>query len=311
MGNALAVYERIQNPVAFCTDEKMMHAISSMTGCAVQQAPSVLMTCLCEGITPLEYARTYHNIQGKSAMRADAMLAKFRAQYGGKHKIIERSSGMAAIELTNKDGDVCKFSFTWEEAQASRWPWKDPDDHDKGLKDNWSTPTDRKNMLWARLVSDSIRAFQPEIVAGIYTPEELADLNVVGTEIRTDAPRPSAAELATLAAAAVEGEQAPFDDVEDAKFEPASEAAAALADAQAETETPDDPAYSSKAQREQIVSLSKQLIDAGKLPPDAVEKAMAKRGVQSLRSLKREDAAEIIDKLAAKKRELDGGSEGN
>jgi len=45
------------------------------------------------------------------------------------------------------------------------------------LKFNWSTPRKRKQMLWARLVSDVVRAIAPQVVKGIYTPEEVADFD--------------------------------------------------------------------------------------------------------------------------------------
>ncbi|MGB1833429.1 MAG: hypothetical protein ACPHP9_07050, partial [bacterium] len=32
------------------------------------------LTCMCEGITPLEFSRTYHIISGRPAMRADILV---------------------------------------------------------------------------------------------------------------------------------------------------------------------------------------------------------------------------------------------
>jgi hypothetical protein len=256
----------------------------------------VALTCLVEGITPLEFKRTYHLIQGSPSMRADAMLATFRTKYGGKHRIVERSTELAAIELTNKDGDTASFSFSWEEAQASRWPWKDPDNHDKGIKDNWSTPTDRKAMLWARLVSDSIRAFQPEVVSGVYTPEELEDANVVSTQITTNgASRPTAAEV--LASASVEAQPAEAtavddaDDDEDAQFEPAAN-------------EPLGEGYATRGQIDKILGLVTEL-------QAPLDQALAKRGVNAMHSLTVDQAKELIDKLESRKQQLAGASSGN
>lgn len=295
MGTALAIYEKVENPIAFC--DAMAETCAAITGCSLQQGKGVALTCLCEGITPHEYARTYHNIQGKSSMRADAMLAHFRTKYGGKHKVVERSATRAAIELVNSDGDIFAADFTWEDAQGSRWPWKDPEDHKKGLKDNWSTPTDQKNMLWARLVSDSIRAFQPEVVAGIYTPEELQDANVVETVIKTDAPaRLTAAEAMAAAANHTNGNGSSATDA------PPFEAAENIEDAEYTPASPDQPpaeeGFATKAQIERLNDLRREL----NMPVKAWDDALAKRNARTAHGLKVADAQEIIDKLEARRR---------
>ena len=218
MGTALAVYEKVDNPVTFASE--MAETTAALVGCSLSQGKAVALTCLVEGITPLEFKRTYHLIQGSPTMRADAMLAKFR-KAGGKFTIVERSKDKAAIELTSAEGDSYKNEFTREEALASRWPWKDWKAPDRQLKDNWATDTDFKAMLWARLVSDSIRAFAPEIVAGIYTPEEMQDADVIASSVQSNEPkRPTAAEAMAMAAGA-SGEDPPAngEQVVDAEFE--------------------------------------------------------------------------------------------
>lgn len=275
MENALAIYKKIDQPIAFC--EAMAETCAAVTGCSLQQGKAVALTCLCEGITPHEYARTYHNIQGKSAMRADAMLATFRGKYGGSHKIVERSENRAAIVLTNANGDEFTDEFTWVQAQQSRWPWKDHEKHEKGLKDNWSTPTDRKAMLWARLVSDSIRAFAPEVVAGIYTPEELIDADVVDSRVATHAPRRTAEEAIAIASVS---------EIEDAPFNAAI----------------DDPApFATQGQIDRLNQLREKLN-----PPQQVwDEALAKRGATTAHGLKKADAQDLIDKLESRARQLE------
>jgi hypothetical protein len=126
----------------------------------------------------LDYQRRYHTIAGKPTMRADAMLAEFRSEFGGKYKIVECSKDRAAIELWDKDGNHTEWEFTREQAWKSRWPWRDLDKPRKedNLKDNWSTDEDFENQLWSRLISKSLRRVQPELVAGCYTPEEMHDV---------------------------------------------------------------------------------------------------------------------------------------
>ena len=106
-------------------------------------------------------------------MRADAMLGRFNAA-GGKHKLISRTSELAEVELT-KDGETQRFALSWVDAQ------KEPFTRGKdgGIKDNYATPLKRKQMLWARVVSDGVRAMDPGIVCGADTPEELDDESTV------------------------------------------------------------------------------------------------------------------------------------
>lgn len=82
-------------------------------------------------------------------------------------------------------------------------------------------------MLWARVVSDGVRAMAPEVVAGYYTPEELdesdgdADQSAGKRKVKAATPATNgAATVTTSPPAAAQGEQAPFDDgVIDASFE--------------------------------------------------------------------------------------------
>lgn len=150
-----------------------------MFGCEKTEQGMVLaMTCLTERMSPLQFRNTYHLIGGNVTMRSDAMLAKFRI-LGGKHDIVERSATRAAARLypIGGSGESVVFSFTWEEAQVEPFPWSNKvDKHGNPIpKKNWATPRARMQMLWARVVSDGVRAMAPEINFGVYTPEEHDD----------------------------------------------------------------------------------------------------------------------------------------
>ena len=168
MTRELSVYGRIQDPLEFV--ERMGAAIakSQMFGCKnLDQGKVLAMACLAEGENPLTIARRYHIIDGNLSMRYDAMLAEFRRR-GGKYEVLTRSNEEAEIKLV-LDGQEHKESLTWEEAQ------KEPYVRDSkgGLKKNWRTPRARRQMLWARVVSEAVRVMCPEIVAGVYEPVEL------------------------------------------------------------------------------------------------------------------------------------------
>lgn len=127
----------------------------------------VAATCHQQGISLMEFQRTYHVIDNKPSMRADAMLAEFRKR-GGRVKILENSVTRAAAEF-EFEGQKLPFAFTMEDATRTG----DCLGKDGKLKHNWQRRSD--DMLWARMVSRAIRRLCPEIVSGIYTPEEMED----------------------------------------------------------------------------------------------------------------------------------------
>jgi hypothetical protein len=205
MGTALQVYDKMADPLVAA--DKMAQSYAMVCGGKTKEEGFVIaLTCMMEGITAIEFNRRYHMIQGKPSMRADALLAEFRSA-GGSYKILENSPDRAAIAFTWED-ETYEWEFTWEEAKQSRWPWKNWKKPEEGFKDNWSTPTDRRDMLWSRLVSSSVKKLVPEIAAGCYTPEELQDVAdtpksevVVASE---SAPKKTALEVAKEKAAKVE-----------------------------------------------------------------------------------------------------------
>lgn len=129
----------------------------------------VVATCHQQGISLMEFNRTYHIVEGKPSMRADAMLAEFR-KAGGRYKIVENSQTRAAAEFTF-EGQVVTFEFTMEDALRTG----DCLRGDGKIKEIWTKRPE--DMLWARMVSRAVRRLCPEINAGVYTPEEVSDFD--------------------------------------------------------------------------------------------------------------------------------------
>lgn len=160
---------------------------SGMFGCSQQGQGVVLaMTCAMSNLSPMEFIERYHLIQGRPSKRADAMLADL-LELGGSYEIICRDDKRAAIKAKYRSAEGT-FSFSWTEAQAERFPYaKDG----KTLKDNWSTPRGRMQMLWARVVSDAVRTVCPLANRGTYTPEEVQEFaGTVVSERREPLPEP-------------------------------------------------------------------------------------------------------------------------
>lgn len=142
----------------------------------------VALTCQQRGIDIITFKETYHVMMGTIAKRADAMLADF-LRGGGKHHIVERSAVRAAIELINATGTVHTFALTWDEACAEPFVYAGSPDTaaaqlkkpmaERQLKPKYASPRSRMQMLWARVVSDGVRAVDPRANQGSYTPEEM------------------------------------------------------------------------------------------------------------------------------------------
>ena len=168
--------EMVTLPVQNMNDLQLtggMLAKSGMFGIKNDGAGMVIaMTCYQEGITPLEFLRTYHIIENKPAMRSDAMTAKFR-QIGGKIKIISRTRELAKAEFEFEKSKTI-FEYSIEDAKLEELVFMADK---KTIKDNWRKRPHK--MLWARLTSDAVRALAPEIVAGVYTPEEVESFDEV------------------------------------------------------------------------------------------------------------------------------------
>jgi len=168
------IYAKIDNPMTAIAELGNMFHKSGIMGVATPGDGAVVaLTCMCEGITPLEFAKTYHIINGRPSMRADMMHAKFRGA-GGKVSWLNMGDDGKAAEATFEfDGQSQQMKYTIEDAKNVVGDKLDKPDS------NWRK--DRGAMLRARLITKAIRILAPELIAGVYTPEELEDSVVVST----------------------------------------------------------------------------------------------------------------------------------
>lgn len=144
-----------------------------------EQAFALMMLCQSEGIHAVQAMKRYHLIEDRSgrvtpSMRADAMQSDFQSK-GGR------------VEWIRTDDDECVAKFSHPIHQptpleirrtlkrymdnGTAMAWKDSKPY---LKDNWKKSPDA--MLRARVISAGVRAVLPGVVTGIYTPEEVRDL---------------------------------------------------------------------------------------------------------------------------------------
>lgn len=185
-----ALVKRAQSlPVASMNDMTVIGQLLAQTGMFGTNNPAegfvIAAMCHQSGMTFIEYMQTYHLIKGKVSKRADAIQADFQ-RTGGKVKIVQRDADGAVVEL-EKDGTKFKSACLWKDCLLEPFVYKGGMDDLKKpeaqrvVKENYATPRKRSQMLWARAISDGVRAVDPASVQGAYTPEELEDID--------DAPR--------------------------------------------------------------------------------------------------------------------------
>jgi hypothetical protein len=153
--------------LSFSEKEKLAAAIakSNLFGMKTPEQALVLMAlCEAEGLHPVIAVRDFHVINGKPALKADAMLARFQ-QAGGKVHWNDYSDAIVSGTFSHPAGGSATVAWTIAQAKAA------------GLtgKDVWKQYP--RAMLRARVISEGIRTVYPGVSVGVYTPEELQDFD--------------------------------------------------------------------------------------------------------------------------------------
>jgi hypothetical protein len=128
-----------------------------------EQALSLMLLAQAEGVYPMTAARDFHIIQGRPALKADAMLARFQAA-GGRVQWLESSDKTRKGQFSHPAGGELLVEWNLERAKQA------------GLldRDNWKAYP--QQMLRARCISEGVRAVFPGVAVGTYTVEEARDL---------------------------------------------------------------------------------------------------------------------------------------
>lgn len=144
-----------------------------------EQALTLMSICQAEGLHPMQALKRYHIINGgRPSMRADAMLADFQ-RLGGRVKWIVRTDSECRAVFSHEQGGDVEVRWTLEMAKSA------------GLTRNPTWQQYPRQMLTARTISEGIRTCLPGVVAGIYTPEEEADMRASDRTLPTP-PAPTA-----------------------------------------------------------------------------------------------------------------------
>lgn len=150
-------------------------ATSGLIPAALKGKPAdvlvVLMTGRELGLAPMQALRSINVIQGKAAMSADLMqaLAVSRRDVCEYFQMIESTALVATYETRRRGNpNPTRLSYTMEEAKAA------------GLAANDNYRKNPAAMLRARCKSALCKAEYPDLLAGVYDPEELADVKPMG-----------------------------------------------------------------------------------------------------------------------------------
>ena len=142
-----------------------------------QEAMAIMLLCQAEDLHPAIAMRDYHVIQGRPALKADAMLARFQTAGGSVNWKVYEDEQVTGVFSHPAGGSL---EVTWTLAKAKLI----------GIagKDNWRNYP--RAMLRARCVSEGIRSVYPGCVVGVYTPEEVQDFQPVRQEQSAVPPSP-------------------------------------------------------------------------------------------------------------------------
>jgi hypothetical protein len=165
------------------------------------------------GLGPMQAIRSIHVIDGKPVMSADLMAGLVHKRIpGALLRIVETTGERCVVDAGRPGQEPTRFTFSLDDAKAA------------GLlgKDNWKKYP--RPMLRARCLSEAARAVFPDVLLGVYDPDELGAVTAQdGTIIQL--PEPITPTIS------------PYHEADDAKTYPTDDECQAVCDALAEAES--------------------------------------------------------------------------
>lgn len=179
MTNEMTIHQQ-QPMIPYADMEKMATVIAQSGLFGVKnptQALALMLLSQAEGLHPATAARDYHVIQGRPTLKADTMLARFQAA-GGSVEWHDYTDKVVKATFSHPRGGKVTVAWTLETAKEA----------ELAGKDMWKKFP--RAMLRARVISEGIRTVFPGVLAGMYTPEEVRDMQDVKGEAETSGPNP-------------------------------------------------------------------------------------------------------------------------
>ena len=128
------------------------------------QVMAIMAVAQAENKHPATVVQEYDIIQGRPALKSQAVLARFQLA-GGK------------VEYGTYTDDKVEMTFSHAAGGTLTLAWTIKQAHDIGLakKDNWRTYP--RAMLAARVISEGVRRVYPACILGHYAVEEVMDFD--------------------------------------------------------------------------------------------------------------------------------------
>lgn len=177
--NAMDLFD----PNRYAVLERMAETLlaSGMLPASLKQPAQVITIMLKShelGVPPIEGLNGIAVIQGKPTVSPQLMLALIERSGAGSISILERSATVSVVEAHRRGRRPVQFTFTFDDAKKL------------GLagKDNYQKQP--AVMLQWRNVAAAARAVFPDVISGLYLPEEMgAEVEILddGAQVIVDA----------------------------------------------------------------------------------------------------------------------------
>lgn len=158
----IELYAKMENPLEAVKALGASIFKSGMFGCTKQEQGEVLaMQCLAERKPPLEIASTYHFINGKLAIKSEALLGRF-IKAGGMVEWVERSD-TKVVAVFAKAGSKVTVTTTIEQFRANGVATG----ANKGTWDKYP-----RQMLSARAITEGVKLVGADCCMGVVISDE-------------------------------------------------------------------------------------------------------------------------------------------
>lgn len=176
MSNLAIIEPRTQAPVPLHDMQHMANAMAASGFFGFKtpdQALAIMLIAHANGQHPASAAQDYDVIQNKPAKKPQAMLRDFLAA-GGKVEWHEATAAAADATFSHPRGGTLRVRWDMARAQQMGLSGKDNYKKQPGVMFRW------------RCVAEGVRIVYPGATAGLYTPEEVLELDPTAAEpVRT------------------------------------------------------------------------------------------------------------------------------
>lgn len=132
-------------------------------------ALAIMLTGQEIGIPVMQSLRSIYIVKGKPTLSAQ-LIGGLIFKHGHKYLVKESTDKICTLEFIRQNEKPVPYTFTWDDAVKAK------------LTDREQWKMYPKAMLFSRCMSAGARLVMPDVIAGLYTPEELSEKILVDDE---------------------------------------------------------------------------------------------------------------------------------